>query len=74
MLDFSGREAVVTGGTGALGAAVVGRLLEAGATVHVPVYIADELEGFAYRGHQACNHRVDGTKFFTTSVAPILFP
>lgn len=53
MLDFSGREAVVTGGTGALGAAVVGRLLEAGATVHVPVYIADELEGFACRGHQA---------------------
>ncbi|MGB3050061.1 MAG: SDR family oxidoreductase [Polyangiales bacterium] len=49
MLDFSGREAVVTGGTGALGSAVVGRLVSAGATVHVPVFDADELEGFAYR-------------------------
>ena len=53
MLNFSGREAVVTGGTGALGAAVVGRLIEAGATVHVPVFIAQELEGFSYRGHDA---------------------
>ncbi len=53
MLDFSGREAVVTGGTGALGRAVVGRLVAAGATVHVPVYIAEELEGFPYRAHSA---------------------
>lgn len=49
MLNFSGRETVVTGGTGALGSAVVGRLVSAGATVHVPVFDADELEGFAYR-------------------------
>lgn len=53
MLDFSGREAVVTGGTGALGSAVVGRLITAGATVHVPVYIAEELERFPYRDHDA---------------------
>ena len=53
MLDFSGREAVVTGGTGALGSAVVGRLLAAGATVHVPVYESEELEGFAHRDHDA---------------------
>ncbi len=53
MLDFSGREAVITGGTGALGTAVVGRLIAAGATVHVPVFIAEELEGFPYRGHDA---------------------
>jgi len=51
MLDFTGREAVVTGGTGALGSAVVGRLLEAGATVHVPVYAAQELESFPHRDH-----------------------
>ena len=49
MLDFSGREAVVTGGTGALGSAVVGRLVSAGATVHVPVFESAELDGFAYR-------------------------
>jgi NAD(P)-dependent dehydrogenase (short-subunit alcohol dehydrogenase family) len=53
MLDLSGREAVVTGGTGALGRAVVGRLVGAGATVHVPVYATEELEGFPYRDHQA---------------------
>jgi len=53
MLDFSGREAVVTGGTGALGSAVVGRLIAAGATVHVPVFEANELDGFAYRADAA---------------------
>ncbi|UCF48042.1 MAG: SDR family NAD(P)-dependent oxidoreductase [Myxococcales bacterium] len=53
MLDFAGREAVVTGGTGALGGAVVGRLVAAGATVHIPVYAAEELEGFPYRDHDA---------------------
>jgi NAD(P)-dependent dehydrogenase (short-subunit alcohol dehydrogenase family) len=53
MLDFSGREAVVTGGTGALGTAVVGRLLGAGATVHIPVYAAEELERFPYRDNAA---------------------
>ena len=53
MMDFEGREAIVTGGTGALGTAVVGRLVVAGATVHVPVYAAEELEGFPYRNHDA---------------------
>ena len=53
MLDFSDREAVVTGGTGALGAAVVGRLVAAGAKVHVPVFVTDELEGFPHRDNDA---------------------
>jgi NAD(P)-dependent dehydrogenase (short-subunit alcohol dehydrogenase family) len=53
MLNFSGREAVVTGGTGALGSAVVGRLIAAGATVHVPVYDAKELERFSHREHSS---------------------
>ena len=35
--EFSGRDVVVTGATGALGATVARRLLEAGATVHAPV-------------------------------------
>lgn len=52
-MGFAGREAIVTGGTGALGTAVVGRLVAAGATVHVPVYAAEELEGFPYRNHDA---------------------
>ena len=33
-MDFSGKHVVVTGGTGALGTAVVGSLLAAGATLH----------------------------------------
>jgi len=53
MLDFSGREAIVTGGTGALGSAVVGRLIAAGATVHVPVFAANELDEFAHRADAA---------------------
>ena len=51
MLDFSEREAVVTGGTGALGSAVVGRLVGAGAIVHVPIYDSQELERFPHRDH-----------------------
>jgi NAD(P)-dependent dehydrogenase (short-subunit alcohol dehydrogenase family) len=35
-LDFTGRHVVVTGGTGALGAAVVQTLADAGAVCHVP--------------------------------------
>ncbi|MEM7434349.1 MAG: SDR family NAD(P)-dependent oxidoreductase [Myxococcota bacterium] len=52
-MDFGGKDAVVTGGTGGLGSAVVGRLIEAGATVHVPVFAAEELEGFPFREHAA---------------------
>ena len=65
MLDFSGREAVVTGGTGALGSAVVGRLVSAGATVHVPVFESAELDGFAYRAepsvklHEGMDMRIE---------------
>lgn len=47
-IDFSGRHAIVTGGTGALGAAVVALLLDAGAECHVPVLDSSELEGFAH--------------------------
>lgn len=35
-LDLTGRNVVITGGAGALGTAVVARLLAAGATCHVP--------------------------------------
>lgn len=39
---------VITGGTGGLGTAVVGRLIEAGATCHVPWVNERELEHFPY--------------------------
>jgi len=50
-MDYRDRHVVVTGGTGALGAAVVGALVEAGAICHVPFVIAAEAQAFALRGH-----------------------
>jgi NAD(P)-dependent dehydrogenase (short-subunit alcohol dehydrogenase family) len=50
-VDFQGRNVVVTGGTGALGTAVVGALLAAGAACHVPYIVAREAEHFPHRDH-----------------------
>src|SRR5262245_12181770 len=50
-MDFRDRHVVVTGGTGALGSAVVGTLVEAGAVCHVPYILAREAERFALRSH-----------------------
>jgi NAD(P)-dependent dehydrogenase (short-subunit alcohol dehydrogenase family) len=46
MLDFAGAHVVVTGGTGALGRAVVAALRKAGATCHIPNFDAAELASF----------------------------
>ena len=51
-MDFRDRHVVVTGGTGALGIAVVGALLEAGAVCHVPYRSEDEAKHFPHRGHK----------------------
>src|SRR5437868_14375482 len=48
MIDFAGSHVVVTGGTGALGRAVVGALRTANAVCHVPNLIAAELDGFPF--------------------------
>ncbi|HXM84716.1 MAG TPA: SDR family NAD(P)-dependent oxidoreductase [Stellaceae bacterium] len=50
MSDYSGREVVVTGGTGALGRAVVKALLDAGASCRVPYIHAREAESFPLKG------------------------
>ncbi len=47
-MSFEDRHVVVTGGTGALGTAVVGRLLSGGAVCHVPNWDAGEMAGFPY--------------------------
>jgi NAD(P)-dependent dehydrogenase (short-subunit alcohol dehydrogenase family) len=51
-MDFQDRHVVVTGGTGALGTAVVGALVGAGANCHVPFMVAGEAERFPFREHQ----------------------
>ena len=51
-MDYRDRHVIVTGGTGALGAAVVGALIEAGAICHVPYVVAAEAERFALRQHE----------------------
>jgi NAD(P)-dependent dehydrogenase (short-subunit alcohol dehydrogenase family) len=50
-MDFRNRHVVVTGGTGALGTAVVEALVAAGAVCHVPYLAAKEAERFGMRSH-----------------------
>jgi NAD(P)-dependent dehydrogenase (short-subunit alcohol dehydrogenase family) len=50
-MDYRGRHVVVTGGTGALGSAVVGALVAAGAICHVPYVHAAEAERYPLRAH-----------------------
>ncbi len=59
-MDLNGRNAVVTGGAGALGAAVVGRLLDAGAICHVPALDDGEAERFPHAGHDRVRLSVAG--------------
>src|SRR5262252_2145862 len=48
MVDFAGSNVVVTGGTGALGRAVIAALRAAGAVCHVPNLVAAELDDFPH--------------------------
>jgi NAD(P)-dependent dehydrogenase (short-subunit alcohol dehydrogenase family) len=59
--DFDGRHLVVTGGTGALGTAVVGLLIEQGATCHIPAASKDELKRFPYTGQCRIAEGIDLT-------------
>jgi len=52
-LDFTNRHVVVTGGTGALGAAVVDLLVAGGATCHVPAHRAPDPASRRERVHVA---------------------
>ena len=51
-MKFENRHVVITGGTGALGAAVVGALLAAGAVCHVPYRSDEEARRFPHRDHK----------------------
>src|SRR5262249_8951536 len=51
-MDYQGRSVVITGGTGALGTAVVGALLAGGAACHI-TYRAEAAAGLVpHRGHK----------------------
>jgi NAD(P)-dependent dehydrogenase (short-subunit alcohol dehydrogenase family) len=50
-MDYRDRHVVVTGGTGALGSAVVDVLIKAGAVCHVPYIDRNEAERLAFRDH-----------------------
>lgn len=50
-LNFGGRNVVVTGGTGALGTAVVDLLVRQGATCHIPSLKPEELDRFELKSH-----------------------
>jgi len=50
-MDFSNKTVVVTGGTGALGSAVVGALLAAGASCTLPYMHEGEAQRFAHRSN-----------------------
>ncbi|HTV38803.1 MAG TPA: SDR family NAD(P)-dependent oxidoreductase [Xanthobacteraceae bacterium] len=51
-MDFRDRHVVITGGTGALGTAVVETLIAAGATCHVPCFNEAEAQRFRLRDHK----------------------
>ena len=50
-MDYRDRHVVVTGGTGALGSAMVRALIDAGAVCHVPYINAAEADRSAFRDH-----------------------
>jgi NAD(P)-dependent dehydrogenase (short-subunit alcohol dehydrogenase family) len=50
-MPYRDQHIVVTGGTGALGIAVVGALLADGAICHVPYVVETEARNFRYRDH-----------------------
>ncbi len=54
-MNFKDRQVVVTGGTGALGIAVVGALLQAGAVCHIPYRSEDEAKRFPHREHKSAS-------------------
>ena len=60
-MDFRNRHVIVTGGAGALGTAVVSRLIEAGALCHVPCLNEAEAARFRLRDHKQVTVTVTGS-------------
>ncbi len=60
-MNFRDRHAVVTGGAGALGSAVIAALVEAGAICHVPCFDEAEAQRFRLRDHKQVKLVVTGS-------------
>jgi NAD(P)-dependent dehydrogenase (short-subunit alcohol dehydrogenase family) len=60
-MDFRNRHVVITGGAGALGAAVVGALVEAGAICYVPCHDEAEAQRFPLRENRQVVLTVTGS-------------
>ena len=60
-MDFRDRHIIVTGGAGALGTAVVGQLIDAGAVCHVPCMNDAEAARFSLRDHRQVKLTVTGS-------------
>jgi NAD(P)-dependent dehydrogenase (short-subunit alcohol dehydrogenase family) len=60
-MDFRDRHVVITGGTGALGTALVEALVQAGAICHIPYLHEAEAQHFRLRGHKQVNLSVTGS-------------
>jgi NAD(P)-dependent dehydrogenase (short-subunit alcohol dehydrogenase family) len=59
-MDFNNQHIVVTGGAGALGTAVVERLIGAGAVCHVPCFHEAEAQRFRLRDHKSVRLAIVG--------------
>ena len=68
-MDYRERHVVVTGGTGPLGVAVVGALLEAGASCHVPCTSDAKSREFPHRSHPRLSLATTGSLSDETAVA-----
>jgi NAD(P)-dependent dehydrogenase (short-subunit alcohol dehydrogenase family) len=68
-MDFQDRQVVVSGGTGALGNAVVAKLVEAGAICHIPCLDHGEAQRCALRDHKQVKVTVTGSLADEASVA-----
>ncbi len=60
-MDFRDRHIVITGGTGALGTALVTALIEAGAICHVPCFNEADAQRFSLRDHRQVRLSVTGS-------------
>jgi NAD(P)-dependent dehydrogenase (short-subunit alcohol dehydrogenase family) len=73
-MDFHDRHVVVTGGAGALGTALVGALVEAGAICHVPCFNEAEAQRFALRANKQVKLVVAGNLADEEAIARLYQP